>query len=300
MVTLANLSKEVDRTFSIDEIAKKAAKLFQLEYNDDLTISLTTFLANTVRSGDHDIVGDFYHGNYALSIAGQQFQAACVAASSPTTKSTTTSSSSARNNAVQAAARGAGMADKPSSSSSNSQTGKRGREQQSSSSSSSSSSSQPSDKRPRHNDEAIAASGKGATSKKSASSTGNHGGGSPAVPVEQYSLLSGKTIKKFDSLTKASIATGFGRGGIAACIDGKRPSFREYGWRNASISTTTATTTTNAATDIRSRSVRDVNVPIRYQKTDPYNLSFSKGAILSSLILSLVISFSFYFLTHQT
>ena len=125
LATLANLSKTVEnRSFSIHDIASRAAELFQLDY-DDLSSSLATYLAGTVKSGREgsDIIGDPSSGKYALSDAGQQFQAIIAAAAAPSVPSTTSRSD-----------------DHPS------VTGKRGRDQQSSSSSSSSLSSRPGSK----------------------------------------------------------------------------------------------------------------------------------------------------------
>ena len=118
LATLANLTKTVEnRSFSIHEIASRAAELFQLDY-DDLSSSLATYLAGTVKSGREgsDIIGDPSSGKYALSDAGQQFQAIIAAAAAPSVPSTTSRSDDH-----------------------SSVTGKRGRDQQSSSSSSSSS-----------------------------------------------------------------------------------------------------------------------------------------------------------------
>ena len=84
VASLYNLSKTedggTDRTFSIHEIATYAAQMFSLDF-DELSNSLGTYLAATVRSGrDHDFTGDPYHGFYMLTDAGQELHATIVAA----------------------------------------------------------------------------------------------------------------------------------------------------------------------------------------------------------------------------
>ena len=106
MATLANLSRAEDgdnRTFSINQIATRAAQLFSLEYND-LRKSLKEYLAGAATSGqDNHIGGDPYHEFYMLTDAGQSFQAKIVAAAAvnvPTT-STKPSSSSLHNHCAR-------------------------------------------------------------------------------------------------------------------------------------------------------------------------------------------------------
>lgn len=50
-------------------------------------------------------------------------------------------------------------------------------------------------------------------------------------PVEQYDLISGKTIEEYESGTAASAATGAYKSSISMCCKGKRKSAGGYGWR---------------------------------------------------------------------
>lgn len=50
-------------------------------------------------------------------------------------------------------------------------------------------------------------------------------------PVEQYDLLSGKTIAEYKSQTEAFKATGIYKPGISSCCNGKRKGAGGYGWR---------------------------------------------------------------------
>ena len=50
-------------------------------------------------------------------------------------------------------------------------------------------------------------------------------------PVEQYDLLSGKTIAEYTSGTEASNTTGIYKSSISSCCNGKRRSAGGYGWR---------------------------------------------------------------------
>ena len=49
--------------------------------------------------------------------------------------------------------------------------------------------------------------------------------------VEQYDLISGKTIAEYESGTEASNATGIQKSSISMCCKGKRRSAGGYGWR---------------------------------------------------------------------
>ena len=49
--------------------------------------------------------------------------------------------------------------------------------------------------------------------------------------VEQYDLISGKTIAEYESGTAASAATGAYKSSISMCCTGKRRSAGGYGWR---------------------------------------------------------------------
>ena len=50
-------------------------------------------------------------------------------------------------------------------------------------------------------------------------------------PVEQYDLLSGKTIAESESQTEAFKATGIYKSAISSCCNGKRKAAGGYGWR---------------------------------------------------------------------
>ena len=50
-------------------------------------------------------------------------------------------------------------------------------------------------------------------------------------PVEQYDLLSGKTIAEYESQTEAFKATGIYKSSISSCCNGKRKGAGGYGWR---------------------------------------------------------------------
>ena len=179
------------------------------------------------------------------------------------------------------------------------------------SSSSSSSSSRPADKRPRYNGDdkgaggAAAAGGKGATNKKPSKSSSRptvkrpHGG-PPGKPVEQYDLATGRTIAHFDSQRDAARAIGIDNGGISGCARGEQKSAGGFGWRNPGTGaaaaasgnvTTSATATTaarNSTTVTRPRTTSGGAIPSRFHRSDPYNVSLSKGTINSTLILFLI------------
>lgn len=50
-------------------------------------------------------------------------------------------------------------------------------------------------------------------------------------PVEQYDLLSGKTIAEYTSQTEAFKATGVQKSNISSCCNGKHKTAGGYGWR---------------------------------------------------------------------
>lgn len=50
-------------------------------------------------------------------------------------------------------------------------------------------------------------------------------------PVEQYDLISGKTIAEYKSGTEAFNATGIYKSSISSCCNGKRKAAGGYGWR---------------------------------------------------------------------
>ena len=127
--------------------------------------------------------------------------------------------------------------------------------------------------------------------------------GTAREAVEQFDLGTRRTIKQFTSLQAAAIAANVYQQDIYDCICGGKESTGDFGWRRprsggttaaaaasgkVTTSVTAATAARNSTTITRPRTTSGGAIPSRFQRSDRYNVSLSKGTInLISLILFL-------------
>ena len=136
---------------------------------------------------------------------------------------------------------------------------------------------------------AAAASGNKAISKKPSTSSQQQSTGKKsrgvhprAMSAEQYDLASGRTIARFDSQGDAARATGIDQGGISSVINGDKSHAGGFGWRRPGTAALAAAASENAATTAAARTTSGGAIPSRFQRSDPYNVSLSKGTINSN------------------
>ena len=105
--------------------------------------------------------------------------------------------------------------------------------------------------------------------------------GTAREPVEQFDLGTRRTIRQFESQHAAAIATNVYQQDIYDCIYGLRDSAGDFGWRRpgsgGAAAATAATATRNGTTASRPRNTTGGIIPNRFQRSDPLNISFSKG-----------------------
>ena len=122
-----------------------------------------------------------------------------------------------------------------------------------------------------------------------------HRRGPAGMAAEQYNLATGRKIARFDSQNDAERATGIGHAFISKCVSGKYTHADGFGWRRPGTTgggaasgkiTTSSTAATMAArnsiSDTRPRTTSKGVISSRFQRSGPYNVSLSKGTIIST------------------